>query len=191
MSLPSLLLLAIGLAMDATAVAGARGLLADEVRLRDALRVAAFFGGSQAIMPAIGWALGAAMVSHVGRWEHWVTFVVLGGIGAKMIHAAMTKIAGEPLRPTASVFGTKVLGLLALATSIDALGAGLTLGLGGGNVAWECSVIGAITAVLSFAGVYMGRRFGARVGNRLDVLGGVVLIGLAIKSVADHFFLRH
>ena len=187
MSLPALLLLALGLAMDATAVAGTRGLASKRVRSRDALLVALFFGGSQAAMPAIGWALGATFAARIMGWGHWVTFVVLGGIGAKMIHEAM-KAGPEDAEvvATADVFGLKVLALLALATSIDALAAGVPLALSNASIVRACLVIGAVTAALSFAGVYVGHRFGARFGKRLEVAGGLVLIGLGVKSLVDH-----
>lgn len=188
MSFPALLLLALGLAMDATAVAGARGLASKRIRLGDALLVALFFGGSQAAMPAIGWALGATFAARIMGWGHWVTFVVLGGIGAKMIHETMKADEDVAAEVVASdVFGLKVLALLAIATSIDALAAGVALALVKVSIVQACVVIGAITAALSFAGVYVGHRFGARFGKRLEVAGGLVLIGLALKSLVDHF----
>lgn len=185
MSLLALVVLAVGLAMDATAVSGARGLAAKHVRVRDALLVALFFGGSQALMPAIGWGLGQTFASRITAWGHWVTFVVLGGIGAKMLHEVWKNDAGEQEAPANDVFGLKVLALLALATSIDALAAGVPLALAGVNIGRACAVIGIVTAVFSFAGVYAGHVFGARLGKRLEVLGGLVLIGLAIKSLLD------
>jgi len=153
--------------------------------------VALFFGGFQAAMPAIGWGVGQAFASRILGWSHWVTFIVLAGIGAKMLHEALAaeekdEEAAEEAA-TNNVFGLKVLALLAVATSIDALAAGVTLALGDVSVAQACGVIGVITAVLSFAGVYIGHRFGARFGKRLEVVGGLVLIGLAVKALADHF----
>ena len=89
MSFFEIVVLAVALAMDAMAVAGARGLAAKAVRAGDALLIAAFFGGAQALMPALGWALGASFASRVTGWGHWLTFLVLGGIGIKMIHEAV------------------------------------------------------------------------------------------------------
>ncbi len=89
--------------------------------------------------------------------------------------------------PAANVFGPKVLGLLAIATSIDALAAGVTLALGEVHIGFACAVIGVVTAVLSFLGVMAGHRFGARLGKRLEVLGGLVLVGLALKTLIEHF----
>lgn len=188
MSFPALLLLALGLAMDATAVAGARGLAAKRIRVRDGLLVALFFGGFQAAMPAIGWALGATFASRIMGWSHWVTFVLLAGIGAKMIHEARADDDETEAKPQGDdVFGLRLLALLAIATSIDALAAGVALAVANVSVVQACVVIGVVTAALSFAGVYVGHRFGKRFGKRLEVVGGVVLIGLGVKSVIDHF----
>jgi putative Mn2+ efflux pump MntP len=188
MSLAALLLLALGLAMDATAVSGARGLAAKRIRFRDALLVALFFGGFQAAMPAIGWALGAAFAARISGWGHWVTFVVLGGIGVKMMYEALKAPEEDDPKPADDeIFGLRVLALLAIATSIDALAAGVALAVANVSIVRACIVIGAITAALSFAGVHVGHRFGKRFGKRLEVVGGVVLIGLGVKSVVDHF----
>lgn len=191
MTLPSLLLLALGLSMDAMAVSGARGLAAKTVRVSDALRIALLFGGFQAGMPVLGWALGATIASHTLGWCHWVTFAVLGGIGAKMLHEAREADDGEGANEEsiADVFGLKVLVLLAVATSIDALAAGVALAVSSVSVVRACAVIGVVTAVLSFVGVHAGHRFGTRFGKRLEVLGGVVLIGLGIKAVVEHYHL--
>jgi putative Mn2+ efflux pump MntP len=189
MSFIALVVLAVGLAMDAMAVAGARGVAAKKVRTRDALLVAVFFGGFQAAMPALGWSLGAAVAGKIMGWGHWVTFVVLGGIGAKMMYEAFKPGDDDDAPDTAAndVFRVKVLALLAVATSIDALAAGVTLALANVRIATACVVIGLITGVLSFGGVHVGHRFGARLGKRLEVLGGFVLVGLAVKTLVEHF----
>jgi putative Mn2+ efflux pump MntP len=166
------------------------------VRTRDALLVALLFGGFQAGMPALGWALGATFAARITGWGHWVTTVVLGAIGSKMLYEALKQNGeakqaedgpGRVPRPGADgAFALKLLVLLAIATSVDALAAGVALGVAKVNVLRACLVIGVVTAVLSFAGVHAGRRFGARLGKRLEVLGGLVLIGLAVKTLAEH-----
>ncbi|MBX3203837.1 MAG: manganese efflux pump [Labilithrix sp.] len=188
MAFVEVVVLAVALAMDAMAVAGVRGLAAKTIRARDALLVATFFGGAQAAMPALGWLAGATFASRIGGWGHWLTFVVLVGLGLKMIHEAVTA-SGDPEDESDSSrpFGLKVLAVLAVATSIDALAAGVTLAVRGASIAVACATIGLVTAALSFAGVYVGHRFGARVGKRLDVLGGVVLVGLGVKALLEHF----
>jgi len=186
-SLLALVILGLGLAMDATAVAGARGLASKPpIRVQDAFVLALFFGGFQAGMPAIGWALGGAFASRITGWGHWVTFVVLGAIGAKMLYEAFGA-HDDDRGETSDLFGIKVLALLAIATSIDALAAGVALAVGNVSIVLACTVIGVITAALSFAGVYIGHRFGARFGKRLEVVGGLVLVALAVKALADHY----
>jgi putative Mn2+ efflux pump MntP len=171
--------------MDATAVAAAKGFAAPQVRLGDALRVAFLFGGFQAAMPALGWLLGARFAPLIEAWDHWIAFVLLAGIGGKMIHEAVSRrddISAPPTNP----FGWWPLVVLAVATSIDAFAAGVTLPLLGVPLVMAVVVIGAVAAVFSFAGVYVGRRFGDRLGKKLDVFGGVLLIGLGVKTLIEH-----
>jgi len=186
---PSLVLLALGLSMDATAVAMTSGFTAPRVRPRDALLLALLFGLSQGVMPLIGWAAGAHFASILSAWDHWVAFVLLGGIGAKMLYDAIRHeehaAATAPQDPR-SPFDLHMLVLLALATSIDALVAGLTLPLLGVPPLAAAGVIGATTFVLSLAGVEAGRRFGDKLGKKLDVVGGLVLVGLGVKTLIEH-----
>lgn len=189
MPLLEILALAFGLAMDATAVSGARGLAAAHVRVRDALLVAALFGGAQGIMPAIGWAGGELVARYVAGWSHLLVFLVLSAIGAKMIHEARAP-AGEADAPRGAAFDVRVLLALAVATSIDALAAGVTLAVHEVHVALACSIIGVVTFTLSFVGVYAGRRFGARLGRRLDAVGGVTLLALGLRSLVEHITTR-
>ncbi len=185
MSFLEIVVLAVALAMDATAVAGARGLAAEHIRPRDPVLVALFFGGAQAAMPALGWLAGSSIASRITGWGHWLTFAVLAVLGAKMIREAL-EAPGEERDPT-HPFGLKVLALLAVATSIDALAAGVTLAVRNADVLRACATIGVVTAVLSYAGVFLGHRFGTRLGKRLDVLGGIVLIALGVKALVEHF----
>jgi len=181
MSFGGVLALALALAMDATAVAGARGLAAPVVRLRDALLVGGLFGGAQALMPAIGWLLGDRLGPWVADWDHWVAFALLAGIGTKMLW--------EARQPAAAADGglqLRVLLALALATSVDAFAAGITLPMIGAPLVLSLVTIGVTTALLSAAAVLLGRRFGARWGRRLDALGGTALILLGVKILVQH-----
>jgi len=186
MSLLELIVLAIGLSMDATAIAGTRGLAAKALHARDAALLALFFGGAQAIMPALGWVAGAALASRIAGWGDWVTAAVFAVIGGKMIYEAATSSTDEDGDTKADPFDLKVLAALAVATSIDALAAGVTLAVRSVNIMLGCAVIGVITAALSFAGAYAGRHFGSRLGKRLDIIGGLVLLGLAAKTLIEH-----
>lgn len=185
MSFGAILLLAFGLAMDAMAVSAARGLATPEIRPRHLLLVATFFGGFQALMPLLGWLVGSWIGPFVEAWDHWVAFALLGAIGGKMLWEARQANA-ESRRSEQDLFGFKVLLLLAVATSIDALAIGITLPMLNAPLLLSLVTIGVTTAVLSAAGLFAGRRFGAALGKRLDVAGGLVLIGLGVKILVQH-----
>jgi putative Mn2+ efflux pump MntP len=184
MKLQALLLLAFGLAMDAMAVSAARGLLLSKIRFKHVALVAGFFGGFQALMPLIGYLLGSRVGPAIQAWNNLIAFVVLSGIGVKMLWEARGGAATEATEP--DPFGLKVLLLLAIATSIDALAAGFTLQLLGAPLLLSLASIGLTTAVLSGLGLFAGHRFGAALGRRLDALGGLVLIGLGVKFLVAH-----
>lgn len=185
MSFASILLLAVGLAMDAAAVAAGRGLAVPRVLPRHVVRVALFFGGFQALMPLLGWLVGARFGTLVESWDHWIAFVLLGAIGGKMLweaHAGGPDAEQGPGDP----FGLRVMLVLAIATSVDALAVGITLPMLGAPLLLSLVTIGVTTAALSVAGLYAGRRFGALLGRRLDLVGGLVLIGLGTKILIEH-----
>jgi putative Mn2+ efflux pump MntP len=185
MSFASILSLAVGLAMDATAVAAARGLAVARVLPRHALLVAVFFGGSQALMPLFGWALGAQLGDLVAAWAPWIAFALLGGLGGKMLWEARAEDDdAPPVEP--DPFALRPMAVLALATSVDAFAVGVTLPMLGAPLALSIGTIGLVTAALSVLGLLAGRRFGALVGKRLDALGGVVLVGLGAKILLAH-----
>jgi putative Mn2+ efflux pump MntP len=192
MSLASILVLAVGLAMDATAVAAARGVAMHRIRARQVALVALLFGGFQAAMPLLGWGLGAQLGPAVQAWDHWIAFVLLVAIGAKMLHEARGAGAGgtgagggEP-RPASDAFAPKVLLVLAIATSIDAFAAGVTLPLLDAPLLLSVATIGLTTALLSALGLFAGQRFGALLGRRLDAVGGLVLVGLGCAVLFEH-----
>lgn len=183
MSFAAILWLAVGLAMDATAVSAARGLSAERVTARHVLLTAAYFGGFQAGMPAIGWLLGDWLGPYVRAWTPWIAFVMLLGIGGKMLWESSEDPESES--DTSDPFAVAVMLTLAIATSIDALAVGFTLPLLDAPMALSLVTIGVTTALLSAAGLFLGRRFGALLGRRLDAVGGLVLIGLGVKLLAE------
>jgi putative Mn2+ efflux pump MntP len=186
MNFAGILTLSVGLAMDATAVSATRGMALPAVRLRHALLVALFFGGFQALMPVVGYLVGARIGPLVEAWDHWIAFAVLGGIGAKMLWEAR-RSTGEPApRREEDLFGFKVMLALAVATSIDALAVGVTLPMLDAPLVLSVATIGVTTAVLCVAGLFLGRRVGAMLGRRLDALGGLILIGLGIAILFEH-----
>lgn len=186
MKLADLVVLAFGLAMDATAVAAARGVGLRRVRPRHLLLVAGFFGGFQALMPLVGWAIGSRVGRYVEAWDHWLVLLLLGGIGGRMLWESRGDGNDEPPPSESRAFGLRVMCLLAIATSIDALAAGFTLPLLGAPVLTAVATIGVTTALLSALGLVAGQRVGAAFAGKLEALGGVVLIGLGIKTVVDH-----
>ncbi|MFO0727278.1 MAG: manganese efflux pump MntP family protein [Myxococcota bacterium] len=179
MDLASVFALAIGLSMDAMAVAATRGLAAPAIGVREVARVSLFFGGFQAGMPLLGWAIGQRLGPLVEAWQQWIAFVLLVAIGGKMLWEAR----GEEEAPeeTSDLFGLRVMTVLAIATSIDAFAVGVTLPMLKAPMAVSLISIGCTTAVLSALGLFLGRRFGSMLGRRLDAIGGLVLIGLGFK----------
>lgn len=186
MRFTAILTLAVGLAMDATAVAAARGLAAKDLRPRHAIEVGLCFGGFQAAMPLLGWLIGARVGHLVAAWDHYIAFALLSGLGVKMLYDA--RDAGEEAleHDDRVLFSAKALAVLGLATSIDAFAVGLTLPMLGAPLVLSLVTIGVTTALLSALGLYLGRRFGALLGKRLDVFGGLVLIGLGTKILIEH-----
>lgn len=186
MSFSSILLLALGLAMDATAVSAARGVAVSRVLPRHVLLVAVFFGGFQAAMPLVGWLVGAHVGAWVQAWDHWIAFALLVAIGGKMVWEARQTDDDDAPPREADLFGWKVMTVLAIATSIDALAVGFTLPLLGAPMILSIVTIGVVTAFASALGLFAGRRFGAMLGRRLDLVGGLVLIGLGTKILIEH-----
>jgi putative Mn2+ efflux pump MntP len=189
MSFASVAALALGLAMDATAAAAACGVATPVLRGRHFAIVAVYFGGFQALMPLLGWLLATWIGPAVAAWDHWLAFVLLGGIGGKMILEAWRGDGGSGggrERREEDVFGRRVMLGLAVATSIDAFAAGITLPLFEVPIAISLATIGITTAAAASLGLAVGRRVGARLGRGLDVLGGAVLIGLGAKILVEH-----
>jgi putative Mn2+ efflux pump MntP len=187
MSLSSLIILAVGLAMDAAAVAATCGLAAPALRVRHFVTVGLFFGGFQALMPLLGFLLGRQIGPAVEAWDHWIAFVLLGGIGLKMIYEAFRSSDDETsTRSERDVFGLRMMAMLAIATSIDAFAVGVTLPMLDAPLVLSLTTIGIVTALLSALGLVIGRQFGARVGKRLDAFGGVVLMLFGTKILIQH-----
>ena len=156
------------------------------VRPRHALLVAVFFGGFQALMPVIGWLVGSRIGPLVEAWDHWIAFVLLGAIGAKMIWESRDAKGAATQRSEEELFGLRVMLLLAIATSIDALAVGITLPMLEAPFALSVTTIGVTTAVMCVVGLIVGRRAGAMFGRRLDFLGGVILIGVGTMILLEH-----
>ncbi len=188
MGFGAIFLLAIGLSMDAAAVAAARGLALPRIGARHMVLVAVFFGGFQALMPLAGWMIGAGVGPLVEAWDHWIAFALLALIGANMLREAFSPETAEAGAASGSDFRLHTMLVLAIATSIDALAAGITLPMLDAPLIVSIVTIGLTTAVLSVLGLFAGHRFGAALGKRLDIAGGLILIGLGLKILIEHEF---
>ena len=181
MSFSELLLIAVGLSMDAFAVSVCKGLSVQKLKPRHALLVGLYFGGFQALMPVLGWLLGYRFETLITRFDHWVAFVLLVLIGGNMIRESFS--AEEELNDD---FGVKTMLLLAVATSIDALAVGITFAFLSVEILPAAGTIGVTTFLLSVLGIYIGHVFGARWKSRAERVGGIILIVIGLKILLEH-----
>ncbi len=182
MGLTELFLVGVGLSMDAFAVSICKGLSMKRMRWRQGLVVAVFFGGFQALMPAIGWALGRQFERYITTIDHWIAFLLLGYIGGKMIWDAFH----EEDSSCPSSFDLKELFMLAIATSIDALAVGITFAFLQVSIGPAVALIGCTTFTLSLGGVWIGHRFGSRCKSKATLIGGVILCLIGLKILLEH-----
>ena len=182
-----LLVIGVGLSMDAFAVAVCKGLGMKMVNWRHAFVIALMFGGFQGLMPLIGWALGSQLTSLIEPVDHWIAFILLVFIGGKMLWDAFRGDDGcETCGCAEEKLDMRELLMMAVATSIDALAVGVTFAFLGVNVMAAVVVIGVTTFALSFVGVVVGNRFGARFEKPATVAGGVVLVLIGLKILLEH-----
>ena len=185
MDVGTLLLLAVGLSMDAFAVAVCKGLAMKKATLAAGAVCGAWFGGFQALMPLVGYYLGTVFSDAIEAVDHWVAFGLLAIIGINMLKEAFSSCADcEEHDADLSV---KTMFVMAVATSIDALAVGISLAMAGDvNILLAVTLIGAITFVLSVLGVKIGNVFGSRFEKKAQIAGGVILILLGIKILLEH-----
>lgn len=177
------LFLALGLAMDAFAVAVTSGSATKKIRFIEAFKLAFLFGLFQGVMPVIGWMIGLNFKNIVSTWDHWIAFVLLGIIGVKMIYDDLK--AGEDEGVDESKVSIYQLLLLALATSIDALAVGFGLIILD-SILLPVVIIGVVTFALSLAGVYLGHRYKHFGHNKTRIIGGIILIIIGTKILIEH-----
>ncbi|HHT65751.1 MAG TPA: manganese efflux pump [Clostridiales bacterium] len=178
-----LLLLALGLSVDAMVAATTIGLCKVNLKWREGLRTAAYFGGFQALMPLVGYFLGSQFRDYVQPIDHWLIFALLFFIGGKMIWEALHQSEDNPLSDPCS--HPRLL-LLAIATSLDALAAGISLSLSQAPMLRSVLVIGVVTFLLSFAGAMWGKLLGRRFRSITSILGGTILILIGVKVIVEH-----
>ena len=175
--------IAVALAMDAFAVSIVSGAAYRQLHVKHALRIALFFGAFQAVMPLIGSLAGLTLKGHIARYDHWVAAALLTAVGAKMIYESFKiEEAEKKFGPTSLI----TLLALAVATSIDALAVGITLSLITKSIILAVVIIGLVTFILSYLGVVIGKRFGHFFETKIEILGGIILIAIAVKILAAH-----
>lgn len=180
----ALLFLSLALAMDAFAVSLVRG-AAGQHSIRHALETGLTFGAAQGIMPLLGWALGSLFLVYIEAWDHWIAFALLAFLGVQLLREGLGNDGDDDdVAPASNSY--KALLAAAIATSIDAGAAGLTLDLFAYPPLLSCLVIAVVTAALCVPAYWFAARLGPRLGKRAEVFGGLVLIGLGIRIVAEH-----
>ena len=182
MSLTELFIIAVGLSMDAFAVAVCKGLAMRQMSWRGALIVGLYFGGFQAAMPLAGYLLGSGFSNSISSYDHWIAFILLAVIGGNMIKEGLS---GPDECPDASL-DVKNMTLLAIATSIDALAVGVSMAFMNVPVLASAVVIGVVAFVLSLVGGLVGKRLGGLFQRRAELVGGLVLIAIGVKILIEH-----
>lgn len=182
MGILELLLLAVGLSMDAFAVSVCKGLAMPKITVKKASIVGLWFGGFQAVMPLVGYFLGVQFKDKITAIDHWIAFILLGIIGFNMVREALSK----DCEAASDALDVKTMFILAVATSIDALAIGITFAFLHVDIISAVSFIGVTTFILSAAGVKIGNVFGTKYKAKAELAGGVILILLGLKILLEH-----
>lgn len=182
MGIIELILLSIGLGMDAFAVSVCKGISMKKMNWKKACIIGLYFGGFQAIMPVIGYFFGSSFESIITNIDHWIAFILLAIIGAKMIQEAFQK-EEEEYNEDISV---KTMLVLSIATSIDALAVGITFAFFKVNLLLAITLIGTITFILSVIGTKIGNKFGDKYKSKAELAGGIILIIIGLKILLEH-----
>lgn len=188
MGTATLILLALGLAMDATAASVANGVVYQNVRAKDVLTYAALFGLFQAGMPAAGYLAGRGFSGLISSLDHWIALILLGFLGGKMIWESIRQLRQPEQAPEARRLTMKIMLTQAVATSIDALAVGVGFAVMQVNIAVACLSIGLITFGCSLAGSWLGRRFGQLLGRAAEIFGGLILVVIGLNIFVEHVF---
>ena len=187
MGTAEIFILGAALSMDAFAVAVCKGLAMKKIDGHYALMIALYFGGFQALMPTIGWLGGSYFKAAIERWDHWIAFGLLAYIGGRMIWESLHPDKEEASENLDRLpVDHKDLLILAVATSIDALAAGIAMAIEDVNIVYAAGLIGCTTFVLTLVGVATGNRFGSRFEEKAGIAGGIALICIGIKILLEH-----
>ena len=182
MELFEIIVIAIGLAMDAFAVSVCKGLSMKKIDWKKAIIIAVYFGAFQALMPVLGYFLGSSFSAFVQKVDHWIAFILLSIIGVNMIKES----TDDEVEKRNDNVDFKTMVVLAIATSIDALAVGVTFAFFEVNILLAISIIGIITFILSIFGVIIGNKFGDKFQNRAELAGGIILIIIGLKILLEH-----
>jgi len=183
MDIPTYFLIGMGLAMDASAVSLSKGFTMKSMHLANTLKISFMFGFFQAFMPVIGWLIGINLLYLISGFDHWFAFAILTFIGFKMIYHSMKE---KPEKKESDHFKFNVLLILAIATSIDAFAVGLSLSFLRTSIILPVLIIGIITFAFSFISVLIGYKLGHFLERKVELIGGLILIGIGIKILLEH-----
>lgn len=175
--------IATGLSLDAFAVSVTGGSTIRPLKFLHALKIALAFGLFQALMPVVGWAAGLTLEQYIRDFDHWLAFLLLAFVGARMIYNALS---GKPDDDRHDILKLTILLMLAIATSIDALAVGLSFALINVSILKPVLMIGIVTCILSLVGVYIGNRLGSFFEKKLEIAGGIILILIGIRILWEH-----
>ncbi len=183
MEILTLLLIASALAMDSFAVSITAGISLQRFKAATMLRISLIFAFFQGLMPVIGWSLGLNFVEVISSYDHWVVFVLLSFIGGKMIYEA---IQHQEAAHSINIYSNKTICALGFATSIDALAVGFSFSLLDVKIGIPAFVIGLTTFVFSFAGLTIGMKLGSIFRTKIELIGGLILVGIGFKVLISH-----
>ena len=185
MNLVEIFILAVGLSMDAFAVAICKGLGMKRVTVGKSAIVGGYFGFFQALMPLVGYLAGMQFAQFIERFDHWIAFIMLSVIGGKMLYESFK---GGESESSSGDLGVKTMLIMSVATSIDALMVGVTMAFLKVDILPVVLFIGVVTFILSAVGVWMGTAFGSKLSRKAEVAGGVILICIGLKIFVEHMF---
>jgi len=186
MTIPEIILLALGLSMDASAVSISNSLCINKIKIKHVLQMALTFAFFQGIMPVIGYFAANTFETVISRFDHWVAFILLAIIGGKMLHEAIT--AGIEQECSMFKLTYKLLFIQAVATSIDALAVGISLSALSVNLLKSIAIISSVTFICCTIAILVAKRFGNMLGKRAGIVGGIILIAIGVKIFIEHMF---
>jgi putative Mn2+ efflux pump MntP len=178
----TILLIAVGLSFDTFAVSVSSGVIMPRITFRQGLKIAFVLAFFQALMPLIGWVAGKGIAEYVKDFDHWIAFILLLGLGLKMIYESFSPEEEQKVNP----LDLKVRIGMAIATSIDALIIGFSFAFLEFRIIASTFIIGSVTFIVSMLGLLFGKKIGSRLGKRMEIVGGLILIGIGSKILVEH-----